>query len=259
MKNMIKAIQSSQSGLSLVELLIALALSSFLILGVTQMYIDNKRNYLFQQGQIGNLENGRYSLMVLENQLAKTGYRRRPEQSMEEAFPAGTFNAGALTCAFDEGVAITKIDDNTICLRYHPRDAEERDCSGAALSAANLAVIDDPYTLPAEAVVERITITGNQLICNGEPLVDGVGDVVFDFGVGDPAVREVSSYTLNPADRIRSIRYQFLMESEGSNLSDGMTNQAYCEWNNISPCTPAPDNTLYQIVSSGMTLRNLMP
>jgi type IV pilus assembly protein PilW len=253
-----KTYLSKQAGLSLVELLIALALSSFLILGVTQIYVDNKRNYLFQQGQIGNLENGRYSLMVLENQLAKTGYRRRPEQSMEEAFPAGTFAAGGQTCSFAEGIAVTKVDDNTICLRYHPRDTEERDCSGAALSAANLAAIDNPYTLPVEAVVERISVTGNQLVCNGEALVDGVGDVVFDFGVGDPGVREVSSYTLNPTDRIRSIRYQLLMESEG-NVSDGMTNQAYCEWNNISPCTAAPDNTLYQIVSSGMTLRNLMP
>ncbi len=40
-----------QSGLSMIELLVALAISSFLILGITQIYLDNKRNYLFQQGQ----------------------------------------------------------------------------------------------------------------------------------------------------------------------------------------------------------------
>ncbi|MEN1592952.1 prepilin-type N-terminal cleavage/methylation domain-containing protein, partial [Pseudomonas aeruginosa] len=38
-----------QKGLSMVELLVALAISSFLILGISQIYIDNKRNYLFQQ------------------------------------------------------------------------------------------------------------------------------------------------------------------------------------------------------------------
>ncbi|OVZ72666.1 hypothetical protein CDO43_01055, partial [Pseudomonas aeruginosa] len=37
-----------QSGLSMIELLVALAISSFLILGITQIYLDNKRNYLFQ-------------------------------------------------------------------------------------------------------------------------------------------------------------------------------------------------------------------
>ena len=36
-----------QRGLSMIELLVALAISSFLILGITQVYIDNKRNYMF--------------------------------------------------------------------------------------------------------------------------------------------------------------------------------------------------------------------
>ncbi len=34
-----------QSGLSMIELPVALAISSFLILGITQIYLDNKRNY----------------------------------------------------------------------------------------------------------------------------------------------------------------------------------------------------------------------
>ena len=33
-----------QFGLSMIELLIALAISSFLILVITQVYLDNKRN-----------------------------------------------------------------------------------------------------------------------------------------------------------------------------------------------------------------------
>ena len=55
-----------QKGLSMVELLVALAISSFLILGISQIYIDNKRNYLFQQGQAGNQENSRFVLMLLQ-------------------------------------------------------------------------------------------------------------------------------------------------------------------------------------------------
>lgn len=35
-----------QTGLSMVELMITLLISSFLILGITQIYIDNKRNYI---------------------------------------------------------------------------------------------------------------------------------------------------------------------------------------------------------------------
>lgn len=46
----------TQAGLSLVELMVALAISSVLILGITQIYIDNKRSYSFQQNQAENQE-----------------------------------------------------------------------------------------------------------------------------------------------------------------------------------------------------------
>ena len=127
---------NKQAGLSMVELLIALAISSFLILGVTQIYIDNKTSYLFQQGQAQNQENGRFSLMVLEQHLAKAGFRRRPDDSLEQAFTAGTFNTttGAGTCTFRAGQAVTKVDDSTICLRFEPRDATEVDCAGTGVT-----------------------------------------------------------------------------------------------------------------------------
>ena len=55
-----------QRGLSLIELMVALLLSSFLIIGVTQIFITNKQNYTFQQNQIGNQENSRFSITVLQ-------------------------------------------------------------------------------------------------------------------------------------------------------------------------------------------------
>ncbi|MEH6564189.1 MAG: PilW family protein [Halopseudomonas sp.] len=259
----------NQGGLSMIELLVALALSSFLVLGVTQIYVDNKKNYLFQQGQIGNLENGRFALMTFEDHLAKAGYRRRPDQDMEQAFPAGTFNAGAQTCTFTAGEAVTRVSATAFCLRYQPRDENEEDCRGTSLAASwsstELASIEKPYTVPqsstaaAGAIVERMEVANGQLTCNGEVLVDGVADVVFGYGVGPSSERLVAEYTAAPTTPIRSVRYDLLMSSENSNLSDGMTSKAYCDWNNIAPCTPAPDNTLYQVVSSGITIRNLMP
>ena len=75
-----------QLGLSMVELLIALAISSFLILGITQIYIDNKRNYLFQQTQAGNVENQRFLDLLMDNLLNKAAYRRGPKQKTEDIF-----------------------------------------------------------------------------------------------------------------------------------------------------------------------------
>jgi len=50
---------TAQRGLSMIELLVALAISSFLLLGMSQIYLDNKRTQLFQQNQTGNQENSR--------------------------------------------------------------------------------------------------------------------------------------------------------------------------------------------------------
>ena len=40
-----------QHGLSIIELMVALLISSFLIIGITQVYLDNRENTLFQQSQ----------------------------------------------------------------------------------------------------------------------------------------------------------------------------------------------------------------
>ncbi|MFT0635444.1 PilW family protein, partial [Pseudomonas sihuiensis] len=67
-----------QNGLSMIELLISLAISSFLILGITQVYIDNKRNQVFQLNQMGNLEGSRFAALMIDQYLGKAGYRRNP-------------------------------------------------------------------------------------------------------------------------------------------------------------------------------------
>jgi type IV pilus assembly protein PilW len=58
----VKALPDRQNGLSLIELMVAMVIGLFLILGVTQIFISNQRTYLFQQAQMGNQENGRFTL-----------------------------------------------------------------------------------------------------------------------------------------------------------------------------------------------------
>jgi len=244
-----------EHGLSMIELLIALALSSLLILGVTQIFIDNRSNYLFQQGQSENIENGRYALLVLERQLVKAGYRRHPSDSLEFAFPA----ASTADCTFDAGQVIA-VDGDTLCLRYQPRNEKERDC---ASDDPNLVSNTEPLYKPfTGSVIERIFIENETLKCNNEKqtveLSTGVSAIRFDFGVGPAGVREVTHYTNIPTstDSIRSLRYALLMASDRGNRQ-GMTSQAYLDWHGDE--AEIPDNRLYHTVSSGITLRNLMP
>lgn len=241
--------QLKQTGLSLVELMIALALSSLFILGITQVYIDNRSSHLFHQGQSENIENGRYALLVLERQLAKTGYRRRPNEPYELVFPAE--NNATIGCEFEAGETIARVDEKTLCLRYQPRASNEYDCVGNLLSASATPYVNTSSDKP---VIERITIVDEVMTCNGVELVAGVSDIRFDFGVGPAGSREVTEYMTEPNRPIRSVRYALLMASERGNRQ-GMDSKAYEDWHGNQPA----DNRLYFSVSNSMTLRNMMP
>ncbi|HHX35267.1 MAG TPA: prepilin-type N-terminal cleavage/methylation domain-containing protein, partial [Gammaproteobacteria bacterium] len=142
-----------QRGLSMIELMVALAISSFLILGITQVYIDNKRNYVFQQSQAGNLENSRFAVLMIDELLSKAGYRRVPDPYdpiMENAFP---ISSGLSThCeAFPRGGVITNIKTTSsgqvgFCLRYQPAHSGELICDG---SSATLTKVN-PFLYPAQ-------------------------------------------------------------------------------------------------------------
>lgn len=246
-----------QIGLSLVELMIAMAISSFLILGVTQILIDNKNNYRYQQSQSENQENGRFTLMLFEKELFKTGFRRRPDQNPEQAFPA--LSSGG--CVFTTGQTINKVDDSTICLRYQPRDTAELDCTGTAIG--DLTDLDTPYKAPNSSFIEKISIINGSLVCNGTSLIaDGVAAINFDFGIGGTAEKDVTSYTQSPGTSpIRSLRYSVLLSSTQNSVAQGISSKACTEWQNLTAADTSPcvNDKIYQIVSSSVTLRNLMP
>lgn len=253
--------QRSQLGLSLIELLVAMAISSFLILGITQIYIDNKKSYAFQQSQGENQENGRYALMTLEQQLNKTGYRRRPDETLETIFPAATVSG----CTFTSGQVINRVDSKTLCIRYQPRDPQEKDCLGAGVSSGVATEIANPYTSTNGVFAMKISIdsTGNLICQSGTAtgtLLNGIEDVKFDFGVGPASSRDVTSFTATPgsSDVIRAVRYSLLMVSTQSGVSQGMSIKAYTDWYGGGSTLPTTGK-LYQIVSSTTALRNVMP
>ncbi|KAF1071865.1 MAG: hypothetical protein GAK45_00402 [Pseudomonas citronellolis] len=280
--------QQRQRGLSLIELMIALALSSFLIIGVTQLFLDNKRTYTFQQSQSGNQENGRFALNFLEQELAKVGYRRQPNIDPIYAFPAD--NQSTLSgCNFSAGVAIVANSTTDLCIRYQARDPNETDCQGNALSAAEKTAINAvtlPGTAPSSApamFVERLTIglgadkVSKSLLClssrgttavvttgAGNPsseVVPNVAALRFEYGTGPSTDRSVSAYVTSPSQAIRAVRYAFLIQSIGVGIRDNSANPVLTQWTNLYGTSDSvSDNSqTYQIARGTVTLRNLMP
>jgi len=63
-----------QTGLTLVEILIALVISMFLLGGIVQVYLANKSSYRFTEAVARIQENGRYSIEVMTQDLRMAGF-----------------------------------------------------------------------------------------------------------------------------------------------------------------------------------------
>lgn len=262
-----------QRGLSMIELLVTLLIGSFLVLGITQIYIDNRRSYAFQQSQSENQESSRYALLLLQQQLEKAGYRRFTDQEWTTAFPADTTLTG---CNFPAGSTVVWNDTNSsLCIRYQPRTDEERDCLGNSIAG----IPANPNTETTILFRERIWFdaANSRLMCAsttnaaaGE-LISGVAGLRFEFGVADAMEsqtldRYVAQGTIT--DRIVAVRYKALMRSSGGKVRDTSDDSPVLEqWQALTGVTDtaiealSSDDTgqIYQISQSTIMLRNLMP
>lgn len=67
-------IKNKQQGMTLIEILIALVLGSFLLAGVYKIFLNSKQNYLMQEGLSRMQESGRFALEFISRDIRMSGY-----------------------------------------------------------------------------------------------------------------------------------------------------------------------------------------
>lgn len=285
----ISRLSRKESGISLIELMVTLLISSFLILGIMQIYISNQRSYVFQQSQSGNQENARFAEFMLNEYLNKAGYRRAPDQAVEDAFPA--LAADADCQQFDAGSSVTATKNGDgVCIRYQPLTKNDRDCQGDTVKT----FVDDSIFNPSPvSSLVRLAIryqagatldTGvlqcksiNSTAAAYVELLRGIADFRLDFGLGNKDLTEKLLKDDSDANRfktatswaasdgpIRAVRYSILMASR-ENQRDSADSALLTNWLSNADATAktrienGDKRRIYQIASSTQNLRNLMP
>lgn len=261
--------RARQTGLSMIELLIALAISSFLIIGITQIYIDNKRNYAFQQSQGEIQEGNRFLSLIFDTYLNKAGYSREPYHGNEQVFTSQT--STAYCEAFKSGQTVTKAKKGDgVCIRYSQVRSEELDCAGN-----KTATFEDsnPFLKSAPVVTAALYVTGQSLRCQSgntdAELMTGLSGLRLEFGI-NPSNETRITQTLSAADwdnskgQILQVRYEALIASANnqrgkgdSAVLDNWLKQASAAEKTL--IQSADTGQLYQIASNTVTLRNLTP
>jgi type IV pilus assembly protein PilW len=236
--------KNAQHGLSLIELMIAMLISTFMILGATQIYIDNQRSYQFQQGQSSNQGQGRVIQMLLEQQLARTGYRATPllTTSLSSAFPALASSNGCP--AFSAGQTLLQSSDKTgVCYRYQgSADGADLDCLGNKISKGQDVLSRIDFVSSTSAGAGSLTCSVGAVTTT---LADGLADFVFFALPGSSASAQ-------------GVRYAALLSSNAS-LRDGVATSVLDQWKSLSGKSRSSDQYLYQISQGSVALRNLMP
>lgn len=147
--------QKRQSGLSLIELMIALVLGLVVVSAVFNTFLGSSRSARFSQG-LGQLqENGRYGITTLQRGIRMAGYS--PEGDLAEPFD------------------IAASDDSTIVVQL----TNTYDCNGQLTDGVGGIAIN---TYTHDDVAKTITCEGN---VGGAPMdvVEGVEAMRFLWGI----------------------------------------------------------------------------
>ena len=203
-----------QQGLTLVELLVAMALGLLLVAGMMVLLTGSNRAFSLNSGIADLQENGRFMLQFLKRDLQRAGW------TDQDAFPAAReqldrhilLGAGAS----EDGVSIAGapgLTTDVVAVQYHG----SRDCLG---NAATGPYADDGVT-GLVINIYRLHKSANaiELTCNGQPLIRQVErfEVLYGLRSATGALRYVRADAIpdgREAD-VHTLRIGMVMRNTG--------------------------------------------
>ena len=224
----------SQSGLSLIELMIALVIGLLLTSAMLIAYVTSSRTYLLQNAMSEVQESGRFALHAVLKDLRQSGVGVSGTPVIE-----GIFNTAADITAFETKHADLVIDQGSV--RSDVVFLPGLDASGIT------------YYVGATGV-GRIALYRNR-----DALVEGVAELVIEYGVDADADKLVDNYkslvSLSAADRdhVLSARVYLLISSSGAGVVE-RAQQLAAPFDRVD----TSDRRLYQVFTATALLRNAL-
>lgn len=263
--------ESTQQGLTLTELLIAMALGSVLVLGVIQVFMSGKASYTVQESLARLQDNGRYADFFLERTLRQAGRPQervptnnfqpvdfRPDGSGEPATRDGGANGNG------PDVVTVMYRSNTNCLGNNTNyGAQSMVDAEGALYARDQFFLDDEN--PPNLRCVGLGANGLPTPGNNQPVVEGVEDFQLLYGVDVDGDGQPNQY-LRASDvpnlqreNIVSIRYAVLLRSEdamGAAMRGTTTSDRRYAVLDAPMHGPFDDQRLREVFQSTVELRN---
>jgi type IV pilus assembly protein PilW len=187
-----------ENGFSLIELLIATALSFFLLVGASALYLNSQQIYIVQEASASLQENARYLIYQMRHTVQMAGYigcSRLGEVKLHAFLPQQTLTAANFLQGFRQGMPI----DNRL------------------LTIANHTVPGSDILLIQEMAAASVAASGsNKLIHEEEKFNTAANDILILSDCIHADVFQVSSSYFNELTPSQALAYQY--KSENSQL-----------------------------------------
>ena len=272
---------TNQLGVTLIEMLIALALGIFLLAGILQVFVGSKQSFEVISAQSAMQETGRFSMVLVEKVARGAGYINLSAVTAAD-FSSMMDNIASSENFFNEfnsgngfvsssivtgnngclGACSRKTDggvnSDSFSVRMHgDSNGSLQDCQGNALPVAADTEVRMTYFLSAN----------NELSCqvdNGAvaALVGGVEDFQVLYGVagGAPSSYQVTRYVAEGAmtnadwPNIVSIRIGVIARSDSTPLDDSVQNLTLLDNAQVA----FNDGRSRQMFTKTIALRNIL-
>ncbi len=189
-----RAHRGRQTGFSISEFMVAIAIGMFLLTGLVGMYIAGKTSYNTNEVMSRTQENARFAMDILTRYLRLADYRPDNEDERQALSPSiidsvqgcivGS-NCGAGFAGTNELPDTPLADSHAVHVKYTVPYGGMRDCTGrgvkkndevTATFSVGGADADDPLALYCGASVNGADVTT-------APLIQGVADLKVDYGI----------------------------------------------------------------------------
>jgi type IV pilus assembly protein PilW len=245
--------KSFQTGLSLIEIMIALLIGAFLIGGVLQIFIDSKQTYRMQQNLSRLQENGRFAMDFLAQDIRMAGYWGCLRPSSPNIDVAGENNNTATGDSIDNGT-------DTITLKGAFVLTPTGTC-GYPVGTS-----DTFYTDSSSTIKYKINASVLQQDTHGlhNGLVEGIQDMQILYGVDSDSDGTPNHYvpasSVSNMGKVVSIRISLLAVTLDDNLTSEPQPYTYNGITTTTTSTPAvTDRKIRRVFTTTIALRNRLP
>ena len=230
-----------QTGLTLVELMIALLIGIAIVGGVMSAFITTNRSVVLNDALSRNQETGRFALEYISQYARMAGYNESLDRGMDLPLYISSSSseltvdctaADADACA---GNDMAGIRGDRISFPYYASEQAITDCMGGSAGGVNpAALLVNVFWVDTDGVLRCHVFDADTKAWIGSsvPLVTGVETMEMLIGVADDGGISVSRYltvdqiaTNNLSFAVRSVRIALLLSSEEEDATNASGQQ----------------------------------